>query len=125
MKKAVLLVSLLPCFAVGAAAESLDVKEAELAVPGDARVVVLDKSGPVVTDLKADAPEMAPNTLNQSSALKPTDPVMREGDALVREPLVARLGVDRGEIVRTDPIPIAVKRVVPVEVVPAPTEDGE
>ena len=96
-----------------------------MAAPGDARVVVLDKSGPVVTDLKADAPEMSPNTLGQSGALKPTDPVIREGDALVREPLVARLGVDRGEIVQTDPIPIAVKRVVPVEVIPAPTEDVE
>jgi len=123
MKKAVLLVSLLPCFAVGAAAESPDVKQAEVAAPGDARVVVLEKSGPVVTDLKAEGPEMAPNTLNQSGALKPTDPVMREGDALVREPLVARLGIDTGEMVRTEPIPV--DHHIAVEVIPVPNDDTE
>jgi len=123
MKKAVLLVSLLPCFAVGAAAESPDVQEAEMAAPGDARVVVLEKFGPVVTELKANGPDMAPNTLRQSGGLKPTDPVMREGDALVREPLVARLGIDTGGIVRTEPIPV--NRIVPVEVIPAPAEDVE
>lgn len=59
----------------------------EKAEAGDARVVDLTRDGPVITDQKAASPKVLTKQA-EAEILRPMEPVIRDGDKAVLEPLV-------------------------------------
>lgn len=105
MKKCTLLAPIsillaLPALAQVADAEAVAVETAD---QSDARVVVIGPEGPVVTNETAISPQEAVRDLSDNGLTGQINPVMRESDRLVREPLVVRIGIDSGSVIEAVP----------------------
>ncbi len=82
----------LTAMALVLAAPALAQETDETAGAGDALVVELTEDGPVITDQKAASPEALTEQL-EADIIEPMEPVIRDGDQAVLEPLVMKSDV--------------------------------
>lgn len=104
MMKPALIAALSSLLALPAFAQLSNAEPDQRADPGDAQVVVLGAEGAILTGESAISPPEAVQDMSVHGQTGHIDPVMREGDRLVLEPLVNRIGVDSGSVVETVPV---------------------
>ncbi|MEQ9436120.1 hypothetical protein [Hyphomonas sp.] len=103
MKKTTLIAAISFLLTLPTLAQVPDIKPATSSDTGDARVAALGQDGVVVTSEAAVSPREAVQDMRNHGQTGQIAPLMRDGDRLVLEPLVNRVGIDSGSLVETVP----------------------